>query len=109
MLHAFLSINILILRPCLSTFATNKTVCIMELRVKEICQAKGIALKDIAEHLNITYQAFFASLNGNPTIGRLQEIADYLNVELVELFPRTNNSAAIICPHCGKPVHIKVG
>ena len=81
----------------------------MELRVKEICSDRGIALKDLAKRLNITYQALFESINGNPKLSRVQDIANILDVEISDLFPKTSNSAAIVCPHCGKPIHIKVG
>jgi transcriptional regulator with XRE-family HTH domain len=43
-------------------------------------------LKDLAEKINITEVGLSKSLNGNPTVGRLQEIADALNVPFIELF-----------------------
>ncbi len=58
----------------------------MRLRVKDICREKGIMLKDLAEKINITEVGLSKSLNGNPTIGRLKEIADALDVEIIELF-----------------------
>ena len=58
----------------------------MKLRVKEICRDKGIMMKDLAEKINITEVGLSKSLNGNPTIGRLKEIADALEVEIIELF-----------------------
>lgn len=58
----------------------------MNLRIKEICKEQGIMMKDLAERINITEVGLSKSLNGNPTIGRLQEIADALNVDFIELF-----------------------
>ena len=55
----------------------------MRLRVKDICREKGIMLKDLAEKINITEVVLSKSLNGNPTIGRLKEIADALDVEII--------------------------
>lgn len=107
--YAFSSKSHLMLRLFLPTFVASNSLIIMELRVKEICSEKGIALKDLAKRLGITYQALFESINGNPKLSRLQDIAGVLGVELPDLFPKTSNSAAIVCPHCGKPIHIKVG
>lgn len=59
---------------------------IMNLRVKEICREQGLMLRDLAEKINITEVGLSKSLNGNPTIGRLEEIAKALNVEFIELF-----------------------
>ncbi|MGI6048871.1 MAG: helix-turn-helix domain-containing protein [Petrimonas sp.] len=58
----------------------------MKLRVKDICKEKGIMLKDLADKINITEVGLSKSLNGNPSIGRLKEIADALEVEIIELF-----------------------
>ncbi|SHF49007.1 helix-turn-helix domain-containing protein [Dysgonomonas macrotermitis] len=58
----------------------------MNLRIKEICKEQGIMMKDLAERINITEVGLSKSLNGNPTIGRLQEISDALNVDFIELF-----------------------
>ena len=40
------------------------------------------------------------SLNGNPTINRLEEIAKVLEVDFMELFEREDGT--ITCPNCGK-------
>lgn len=58
----------------------------MNLRIKEICKEKGIMLKDLAERIGITEVGLSKSLNGNPTIGRLQDIAKALDVNFIELF-----------------------
>lgn len=81
----------------------------MELRIKELCSEKGIPMKVLAKRLDISYQALFESINGNPTLNRLKDIAEILQVDVPDLFVRQSNSAAIICPHCGKPIQIKVG
>ncbi|MCL1658633.1 helix-turn-helix transcriptional regulator [Elizabethkingia miricola] len=60
----------------------------MNLRIKEICKEQGIMLKDLADRINITEVGLSKSLNGNPTIGRLEEIAKALNVDFLELFEK---------------------
>lgn len=69
----------------------------MDLRIKEICREQGIMLKDLAERINITEVGLSKSLNGNPTIGRLQEIANALNVDFIELFvPKSDGTTGYI-------------
>lgn len=58
----------------------------MELRVKEICKEKGILFKDLAEKLGVTDVGLRKQVQGNPTIGTLEKIADALGVNFIELF-----------------------
>lgn len=78
------------------------------LRVKEICNEKGITLQELARKLNIKYQSLYESIKGNPSLNRLQEIADALDVDLSELFAPADG-AKIVCPHCGNLITIKTG
>ena len=64
----------------------------MELRIKEICKEQGIMLKDLAERINITEVGLSKSINGNPTLQRLKEIAKALNVDFLELFVSTKET-----------------
>lgn len=57
----------------------------MKLRVKEIAKSKGMGLQTLSKKLGITYQALNARMVGNPSIKVLQEIADVLQCELIEL------------------------
>lgn len=68
-------------------------------------------MKDLAIKLGIHYQSLSDSINGNPTLNRLNSIADALGVEVWELFERSSNidnTAKIRCPHCGKTLNIKI-
>lgn len=58
----------------------------MGLRIKEICKDKGISMGALADKLGITSVSLSQCLSGNPSLKRLQEIADVLEVDLVELF-----------------------
>ncbi len=73
------------------------------LRVNEICKAKGITLKDLAQKLGVTYQSLYANLNGNPTLSKLNEIARALGVDVVELFAPCNPHT-FRCPVCGAEI-----
>ena len=84
----------------------------MELRIKELCKAKGLLQKELAEKIGVTDIALRASLKGNPTIGTLEtleKIATALGVNITELFDQPkNNTTGITCPHCGKNINIKI-
>ena len=54
-------------------------------RVKNICSEKGTNLKELAKKMGITYQSLYAALSGNPTIGKIQEIANTLGVHYLEI------------------------
>ena len=62
----------------------------MALRIKELCKEKQITMKEIAEKLGINPITLSQSLNGNPTLSRLQEVADILGVSIPELFEKTS-------------------
>lgn len=79
----------------------------MNLRVKDICKEKGILFKDLAARLGITDVGLRQSLQGNPTIGTLEKIAKVLDVEVTELFAPPKQGI-VSCPHCGKPINIKI-
>ena len=57
-----------------------------ELRIKELCKLKGMTMQDIALALNINRVNLSSSLNGNPTLERLRQVANVLGVEISELF-----------------------
>lgn len=79
----------------------------MNFRIKEICKEKGILFKDLAARLGITDVGLRQSLQGNPTIGTLEKIAKVLGVEVTELFAPPKQGV-VSCPHCGKPIFIKI-
>ena len=66
----------------------------MELRVRKICKEKGLSIAGLAEQMKINKVSLSKAINGNPTIGTLQKIADALGVPLVSLFSAN-------CPNCG--------
>ena len=52
----------------------------MELRVVELTHAKGLTMADIAKQIGISLVNLSNSLNGNPTLSRLSEVAKILDV-----------------------------
>lgn len=75
------------------------------LRVQEICKCQGITMQGLAKKMGVTYQALYAAVSGNPTIGKLQEIANALGVEVVDLLG-ASKEGVITCPHCGKEIKL---
>ena len=53
-----------------------------ELRVVEIAHSKGMTMADIAKQIGISRVNLSNSLNGNPTLSRLAEVAKILGVEV---------------------------
>ena len=48
--------------------------------VKKLCKEQGITLAQLADILGISYVSLWESLSGNPTLSRLLDIAEILNV-----------------------------
>ncbi len=80
----------------------------MELRVKDICKEKGILFKELAERIGISDVGLRKQVQGNPSIKTLETIADALGVSVVELFKKPEPSNGVTCPHCGKPITIRI-
>ena len=68
----------------------------MALRIREIAKSKGMTMADVADKLGIKAITLSQSLNGNPTLSRLTEVADALGVDVSELF---------VSPRAGEEIH----
>lgn len=55
-------------------------------RVKEICTDKGIQLKELASIMGVKPESLSRTLNGNPQLSSLENIAKALNVGVADLF-----------------------
>ena len=77
----------------------------MDLRIKDICREQGIMLKDLAKQLGLTEVGLSKSINGNPTIGRLEEIANALGVPVTELFDKSSDEV-VGAVRIGKDTHV---
>lgn len=78
---------------------------IMALRIKELCREKHITMADIASKIGIHPITLSQSLNGNPTLSRLQEVADALGVDVAELFAHPVKDSMYGCIYVnGTPV-----
>ena len=79
----------------------------MALRIKELCKEKNITMAKIATEIGISPITLSQSLNGNPTLSRLQEVADILGVSVPELFEQPIKESVYGCLYVnGKPLLI---
>lgn len=58
----------------------------MELRISELAKQRGMTIADIAKEIGISRVNLSNSINGNPTLSRLREVAKILGVPVNELF-----------------------
>lgn len=73
------------------------------MRILELSKERGLTQKDLAEKIGLTPVGLSKSINGNPTIGTLQKIADALEVPITELFEQSTKGETIgIIRHKGK-------
>ena len=81
--------------------------------IKKIAKKKGYTMARIAEELGINRVTLAQSLNGNPTLHRLQEIANVLGCSVGDFFrdetvEGDNNTLSMTCPHCGKSIRLSI-
>lgn len=92
------------------------------LYIKEVMKEKGIMSKTLQEALGMaqTSVSYIINNKANPSFDTLVRIAEILDVPIWRLFyketpkelqseqPSIPQSQAIICPHCGKPINVKL-
>ena len=67
----------------------------MPLKIKDVAKSKGMTMAQVAEKLGINPITLSQSLNGNPTLSRLTEVADALGVDVSELFVQPRGEQVI--------------
>lgn len=81
----------------------------MKLRIKEVCQKCNITQKELAEKLGVSEVTLSRASNGNTSLPLLEKIANILGIDIAELFsPSSDGNGNVCCPHCGKPITIKI-
>lgn len=69
--------------------------------------------KDLADKMGVSISAVKQILSGKPSYTTLEKIASALDVEMWELFVSKNDITppdlpSAVCPHCGKPIKVKL-
>lgn len=72
----------------------------MDLRIKEVCQEKGLTQKELAGKLGVSEMTLSRASKGNTSLQLLESIANMLSIEVSELFASKQGNA-ITCPKCG--------
>lgn len=54
--------------------------------IKELCQERGLRMKDVAEAVGMTSQNLGVAMRGNPTLSLLRRVAKALGITMQELF-----------------------
>ena len=65
----------------------------IETNLKAICRQKGLSLTDVANRMGTSPSNLLSSVKGNPTISKIQDIADALNISVSELLTRRPEKA----------------
>lgn len=77
-----------------------------QLRIKELCQKRGITQKELAEKVGTSPSSFAQVVKGNLSIDMLQKMAVALGVSISDLIKEDTTS--LTCPNCGKELELSV-
>lgn len=81
----------------------------MKLRIKEVIKSQGYTVQGVAEKIGKSKQSLHGIIEkGNPTINTLSDIAGAIGVSISELYEESELDNKLTCPHCGKPITIKL-
>lgn len=84
---------------------------IMTLYIKETASRYGMSIAQLAKVMGVYRQTIYYYIeqgDKNP-LGQLEKIADAIGCSVDELFKgEPKEESAIKCPHCGKPLNIKI-
>lgn len=75
------------------------------LRIKEVIKAHDLTVEQVAKRMGILPSALSQSINGNPTIEKLEKIASAIGCTPAELLAIPTNT--ITCPRCGAVLEVK--
>ena len=78
--------------------------------IKKKIKEHGWTLENVGKELGATKSTMtkYVSATGNPTLKTLTAIAGVLGISVSELLNEDNAPAGLVCPHCGKPIHIEL-
>jgi transcriptional regulator with XRE-family HTH domain len=76
------------------------------MKIKELIKAKGLSVKEVAARLGISSPSLSDAINGNPTVDKLEKIAEAIGCNISDFFDKPDTH--VTCPHCGKEIKIEV-
>lgn len=79
------------------------------MRIKETIKNHGYTISAVATELGVSQSALSQSMK-NPTASTMIKIAAVIGCSPGEFFMdgEQRNGASLLCPHCGKPLHVKL-
>lgn len=83
----------------------------MNIYIKETAKRYGLTLIELGDRLRVSRQTihYYIEQGDKNPMGQLEKIANAIGCTIEELYqsePKTDIS--ISCPHCGKPLNIKI-
>ncbi len=77
--------------------------------IKKKIKERGWTLEKVGKEIGVTKSGMTQAVSGNPTIKTLEAIAGVLGITVSELLhDESTPSGGLVCPHCGKAIHIEV-
>jgi transcriptional regulator with XRE-family HTH domain len=77
--------------------------------IKKKIKEHGWTLEKVGKEIGVTKSGMTQAVSGNPTIKTLEAIAGVLGISVSELLRDDDSRATeFSCPHCGKPIHVKL-
>jgi transcriptional regulator with XRE-family HTH domain len=77
------------------------------MRIKEIIKEKGFTVKQVADLLGMTSPSLSDAINGNPTVSKLERIAEVIGCDVSDFFEK-KEIGIFICPNCKTKISIEV-
>lgn len=74
---------------------TNDMKVNLSTTVKKLCNKRDMTLKDLANKMGIASESLSRTLNGNPQLATLENIAKCLDIDVRNLFPSSNETNSI--------------
>ena len=68
----------------------------LPLIVKKLCRDKNLKMSELAERIGITPESLSRSINGNPQLSTINDIANALEVDIRTLFSNEDDIYGII-------------
>lgn len=81
-----------------------------QIDIKKAIKSRGKTITEVATYLGIGQSALTLQIKAKSlTLVKLQKIAEFLDVPLSELVASEGNYASsLVCPHCGKPISVRL-
>ena len=92
--------------PLISTYLVKQYVMV---DIKKKIKEHGWTLEKVGKEIGVTKSGMTQAVSGNPTIKTLEAIAGVLGISVSELLrDDAAPTVGLVCPHCGKTIHIEV-